>query len=229
MLRRLLKVLLKSPLRHVLFATQNAWTRWNDRRFNIETMHRNVGQGAVESLTDSELGHAGQPAAHNDAVEYGSVDYRNVQKTLDWLALTPDDVFVDIGCGKGRVLCLAARRNIKRAIGIELFDRLADASRANAERIAGRVSPVEVICGDATKADLSEGTVFFLYNPFGAETMIDVLANLKRSLDEKPRKIRICYFNPKQEHVYRQTPWLEPTGEFRTWGGTRVTFWRNRV
>ena len=32
--------------------------------------------------------------------------------------LAPGDVFVDVGCGKGRVVCCAARRPLRRVVGI---------------------------------------------------------------------------------------------------------------
>lgn len=223
----LLRFLLRSPLREALFKAQSAWIRLNDLWLGIETTHANVGQGAHESLSSTQVGVPGENPQHADAVEYGSVDHRNIRKSLDRLHLTPADVFVDIGCGKGRVVCLAARRPISLVVGIELFDRLCEVARQNAERVRGRRSPIEIHCADASAFDCSAGTVFYLFNPFGAQTMREVLANIHRSLQSHPRPIRICYFNPKQEHVFLECSWLKLTDSFHTWGGSRATFWKN--
>ena len=44
------------------------------------------------------------------------------------------DVFVDFGCGKGRVLFLAARYRFARIIGVELSERMAEQARRNLAR-----------------------------------------------------------------------------------------------
>jgi len=50
----------------------------------------------------------------------------------------PTDVFYDIGCGNGRVLCRVARNRIAKVVGIELSPRRAAEARANAETLRGR-------------------------------------------------------------------------------------------
>jgi hypothetical protein len=86
----------------------------------------------------------------------------------------------------GRILCVFARKNIRRCIGIELFEDLCEISRANALRLRGRRASIEVICTDAAVADLSEGTIYYMYNPFGPATLHGVLENIMRSLLQAP-------------------------------------------
>src|SRR5215218_10190886 len=50
------------------------------------------------------------------------------------LEVSRDDVFVDLGCGKGRVLYMAARRPFKRVIGIEWSERFSRIARVNLDR-----------------------------------------------------------------------------------------------
>ena len=50
---------------------------------------------------------------------YATVPYRAIFRILTFLSLKPSDVFVDLGCGKGRVVCCAATYDIAEAIGIE--------------------------------------------------------------------------------------------------------------
>jgi hypothetical protein len=43
-----------------------------------------------------------------------------------------------------------------------------------------------------------EATVLFFYNPFDGEVLSKVVANIRRSLAEAPRKITIVYVRPEK-------------------------------
>src|SRR5690349_17071346 len=63
-----------------------------------------------------------------DSYHAPTVSYSAIERLLDALELAPEDVFVDIGCGKGRVLLLAALRRVQLAIGIDASpDMIAEA------------------------------------------------------------------------------------------------------
>ena len=63
-------------------------------------------------------------------VDYDPIGYRTCRRALGMIDVDPaTDVFVDYGCGKGRVVVLAARRKFQRVIGVELSAELADAAR----------------------------------------------------------------------------------------------------
>ena len=91
-----------------------------------------------------------EKSVHGDIVYYEPLIYFNVRRMLRLLDLQTDDVRYDIGCGKGRILCVAARRRLKKVVGVELFEELCAAARANAARLRGRKTPIDVVCGDAT-------------------------------------------------------------------------------
>src|SRR5689334_19465270 len=80
----------------------------------------------------------------HDVGPYSTFAYSAINRILDELSLTPDDVFIDIGCGKGRVVCCAARRGIKQVIGVDIDEELCATARSNAEHLAGRHSPVQI-------------------------------------------------------------------------------------
>jgi SAM-dependent methyltransferase len=63
----------------------------------------------------------------------------------------PDDIFLDVGSGKGRVLVAASRYPFARVIGIEINDGLNRVARANLESAKSkrRCGDVEVITADA--------------------------------------------------------------------------------
>lgn len=152
---------------------------------------------------------------HADSVHYATMGYGLVGRILDHLQLRPDDVFVDIGCGRGRVLCCAARHPIEHVYGVDVQPQLCDAARANAERLRGRRAPITVRNDVAQDFDYAGATVLYMFDPFGADTLRLVLDKVRADTDGRAgggaRAIRIAYANPTHEHVLREQPWLEPT------------------
>ena len=71
------------------------------------------------------------------AVFYATIDYGDTRRVLRQLDLKLDDTFVDVGAGKGRVVCLAAKYLMWKAVGIECDPRLADIARTNVDRMRG--------------------------------------------------------------------------------------------
>ena len=82
-----------------------------------------------------------------------------------------EDVFVDLGCGLGKVTALARLISGARVKGIELQQDLI--SRAP------KLDGVEYFHGDARDAPLDEGTIFYLYNPFSGSVLAQVLSRLR--------------------------------------------------
>jgi SAM-dependent methyltransferase len=102
-------------------------------------------------------------------------------------------IFVDIGCGKGRALLLAARHPFARLVGVEFAEVLVDAARRNTETLG---VPVDLHCADATGFRFPPGPlVIYLYNPFGPAVM-DMVA---RHSAQAPGPVQVMYLNPFQE------------------------------
>jgi precorrin-6B methylase 2 len=167
-------------------------------------------------------------ARYSDNFHYATIGYLSVRKVLRVVKPGPQDVFCDIGSGMGRILCVVAREPVRKCVGVELLEPLCQIARRNAISLRGRKAPIQIVCGDATTVDLSEGTIYFMFNPFGGETLRDTLENIRCSLSQKPRAIRIAYYNSKYQSVLEALGWLVKVHEFDTFGGHRVTFWENR-
>ena len=166
-------------------------------------------------------------ARHGDNFAYASPDYWYVRKLVRVLQPTSEDVVYDLGCGKGRILCIVARRPVQKCVGIELLEPLCEVARMNARRLRGRRARVDIVRGDCATADLSDGTIYCMFNPFGRRTMEDTLANIRTSLARNPRSISIVYYNAVYEDLLERCGWLERYHQFSTRSGLRVTFWRN--
>jgi hypothetical protein len=152
-------------------------------------------------------GGTGNPSAEINA--YGFVAYHSWFRIFDHLELEASDVVVDLGAGKGRVVCAAASYPVKRVIGVEIDPHLADIARENAGGMRGRRAPVEIRTESATDFNYDEATVITLFHPFGSETMHRVLMALESSLARRPRTLRIAYCNPVLSPQLAAKPWLQ--------------------
>src|SRR4029453_3693274 len=101
-----------------------------------------------------------------------------------------------------------ARTSVRKCIGIEFAPELAAKAQANAASLRGRRAPIEVRIGDAAACDYSDGTIFWLNNPFGAATLSAVMGRIGESLQASPRRIQIAYIYPFHKQVLASLPWL---------------------
>jgi SAM-dependent methyltransferase len=122
-----------------------------------------------------------------EMVEYYKTPARVVFDLVDRFGVTAEDVFVDVGSGLGQAAILVNLLTGARARGIEIEPAYCAYARDCAARLGLR--DVEFITADAREADLSEGTVFFLYTPFRGNMMLEVLGRLRT--EGYSRRIRI--------------------------------------
>jgi len=218
----------KALLKNAISLVKPAWTWCNEFALGIQTEPEHQHYQIRGSERPWWRGETFRDAKYDDNCHYATIDYWNVRKIVRALKPGPEDVFYDIGSGMGRILCVMARRRLRRVVGVELSEPLCEIARRNALNLRGRKAPLEIVCGDATTADLAEGTIYFLFNPFGAETLRDTLENIRNSLSKKARPVRIVYYNAVHESVLETMSWLEKVRQFDSFGGQRVTFWRIR-
>jgi SAM-dependent methyltransferase len=169
---------------------------------------------------------------HGDAREYQGSHFVHFTRVLDHLKLTSDDVFVDLGCGKGRVLMYAAMKKPRKVVGVELVEEYVALARRNAGILSAELGvPIEVYNVDAATCTINDGTVYYLFNPFGEKTLRAVLENIRQSLASNPRRIRIAYYFPLHEPVLKDAGWLEKVQQIdgdTPLGSVPTAIWQNR-
>lgn len=137
-----------------------------------------------------------------DSAGYSSTAYVAMRALASAIRDSSKTVFVDIGCGDGRVVrFIAAKKRLKKVVGVEILPELATSACFKAS-LRGFQSPIEIVRADASIADLSEGTIYYFYNPFGALTMRKVLSNITLSLAEKTRRVFLVYFHPVHADLF---------------------------
>jgi SAM-dependent methyltransferase len=123
-----------------------------------------------------------------------------------------DFVFLDLGSGKGRTLLMASDYPFRRIVGVELLPALHHAAQENLGKYRSgsqKCFALESICADATEFSFpGEPMVVYLFNPFPEVGLWRMIANLERSLRERPRAVYVLYHNPLLEHVLSESAGL---------------------
>ena len=219
---------LKTRLKRMVDLLRPVWTECNEVALGIHTVPSPAATALANFKGSEWRGAITDKAKHRDNYAYAAPDYWYLRKVISILDPRPDDVVYDLGSGLGRFLCLVARARIRRCVGIELFEPLCREAEKNAASLRGRKTQIDVVCSDVAAADLSDGTIYFMFNPFGSDTMKEVFANIRDSLAVNPRPVRIAYYNSFHADVLRSCGWLEEYHRFHTRSGMAVTFWKNQ-
>jgi SAM-dependent methyltransferase len=184
-----------------------------DRLHGVET----AGMVSREGLT----GMSAELRQH--AGEYNPTDPALFRRIMKKAAVdTRDFTFVDLGCGKGRIVLAAAAYPFKAIIGVEADALLYKAAQRNLERSrqdeTGRL--VRVVHSDARTFALPEGNLFvFLYSPFRGPVFRKVAERLAAAAGDPQRAVLIAYSSDWE------TDALERTGRFIRVRMRRLQFW----
>jgi SAM-dependent methyltransferase len=150
--------------------------------------------------------------ARNYAIDYAGSQPSVLRSALAKLPTLDTYTFLDLGCGKGRPLLVASEFPFRDIIGVDLSSPLAQVARRNARIIANRFparTSVRVAVGDASNYPLPPGNlVIFLYNPFHAELIANVVAGVEAALASEARSIYVIYYNPIAGHCFDGSPQL---------------------
>lgn len=148
-------------------------------------------------------------------VYYQKTPGRIVLELVDRVGFTAEDVFYDLGSGLGQVPLLVHLLSGVTAKGVEFEPAYVRYS----ERIAAdlRIPGVTFVNADVRTADLSDGTVFFLYTPFTGKMLEEVLEKLRTLSERKP--IRIFTYGPCTLEISVMRGWVpenpEPPDAFK--------------
>jgi len=123
---------------------------------------------------------------------YQPTPVRHIVHMITANALSEADVLVDVGSGLGHVPMLASMLTGVQGLGIEVEAAYVASAQECAQSL--HLSRVRFIHEDARAADLSSGTVFYLYSPFTGSVLADVLEKLRKESTRRP--IRICTLGP---------------------------------
>ena len=130
---------------------------------------------------------------HNN--NYSKSPKKVLNRIFDSIDYSVPHSFMDMGCGKGYVMTLAAKRPFENVGGVEYTPELCDICRKNLDIL--KLDQVKVFNCDAKEFDgYGDYDIFYFCNPFD-ETILSVVA---RNIIEahKDKKCWIYYLNPHQ-------------------------------
>jgi hypothetical protein len=189
-----------------------------------------VRHSLTTALFDRRLGVDTEGVIHPEELGFSDDRYTryvptalgSLRRILPPREVDQDDVLLDLGSGKGRVVLQAALNYpFRRVYGVELSEQLHAVAERNLEAGRDRLRCQDVRLVNANALDFEipdDVTVVWLYNPFVGEVFEAVVAKLLASVDRAPRRVRVVYGNPIEEAA------LLRTGRFhqvRTVGGWR--------
>lgn len=143
--------------------------------------------------------------------QYQPTEPRIFREILDSLPFALDGLtFVDVGCGKGRTLLMAAEYPFQRIQGVELLDELTSIARSNVERYSSPTQKcfnIEAVTADARSyAFPPQRTLLYLFDPFPEAVLRTVLHNLKTSAR---CETYVIYHNLVHLELFREQAWLQ--------------------
>jgi SAM-dependent methyltransferase len=169
------------------------------RDLGVRTLERREGISTEGYVDTDELGFRD---GHRQA--YKPMGWFTLRRILKRHEVTPDDAFLDLGSGKGRLVFQAARHYpFRRVVGVELSESLNAIARANIERNRGRfrAGDVELVTADVVDYGVPDDvTVAAIFNSVTGPLFDRVVGEIEASLERRPRRFRVIYGNPTEEH-----------------------------
>lgn len=121
----------------------------------------------METLASVQLSDIGLSGPHR--CDYEPSGWLDIRRILRHGEIGPNDVFLDLGSGKGRAVLQAARFPFSRVIGVELSEDMTAIAQRNlaARRRQLRCRNVELITADVLHYPIPDDvSVVYLFNPF---------------------------------------------------------------
>ena len=166
-----------------------------EKKYKLETVK--INRLNFENIESENLIHASI---------YQASSYYLIEKAFDYLKEEKVNFgLVDFGCGKGRVLVVAAHYGFKEITGIDFSRSLVVEAEANIEKIAPLFPKTDfnIICDDAVNYKIEKNkNCFFFFNPFDEVIMLKVIKKILVSFKENPRKIFAIYINPVHKEIF---------------------------
>jgi SAM-dependent methyltransferase len=160
---------------------------------------------------------------------YEATRPRPLRRVLRELTFADDSVFVDLGCGKGRALIVAAEEGFTQVVGIDFYAEVCDIALRNIEiiRRSGLNFKAEITCADILDFEFAaEHDVFYLFNSFNDTLLEQVIDRIELSVAEFPRQVWLIYLYPDWRKV------IDDREQFslildRTYGGCEFLVYSN--
>src|SRR3990167_7623140 len=136
-----------------------------------------------------------------------STEYSVLEKLFSNISIAARDVIVDVGCGKGRVLAWLMHKKIpNKVIGVEVDPTVASETKKRMRHY----KQIEIVTGDISEEAFPlDGTIFYLFNPFGEFVMRKFIKKIENNLLGRRvlnNRFLIVYYNCAHLNVFEENP-----------------------
>lgn len=148
----------------------------------------------------------------SNATIYMPASYDLLEDIFTILPAKERNHFLDIGCGKGRALFVAANYGYKKNTGIDFSKKLCDAAVENTTVFQQRKpdATFEVINIDAVDYIIpADVDCIFMFNPFNELVMKRVVENIVKNISQYKRELYIVYANPLFKDLFIKKAFTE--------------------
>jgi SAM-dependent methyltransferase len=150
-----------------------------------------------------------------DATHYEPTPPADFDALLAAVPFGPErTTFLDLGCGMGRTLLLAAKRPFAQVAGVEISPALAEIARDNlkaADASDRRCRDIRIVTRDAKDAKLPAGDlVVYMYNPFRGAVMQTVVDRLAA---REGGRLAVVYHTPEERARFETSGAFEIVAE----------------
>ncbi|MEG0261218.1 MAG: class I SAM-dependent methyltransferase [Lysinibacillus sp.] len=144
---------------------------------------------------------------------YEPTPYAGLEQLFEQYTLPDNSVFVDMGCGKGRVPIYVHDKFGIQAVGIEMDAGFYMEAEQNKKRHVQKKHSGVAITFEHTIAERyaikPSDNIFFFFNPFSIKIFRTVVHNMWESYEKNMRDIHIILYYPPHEYLHfldRSTP-----------------------
>jgi len=138
-----------------------------------------------------------------DDHNYEVTSYFFLERLFKAFPFSEDDHIVDFGCGKGRVLFMAAHNSCRYISGIENHKGRYEILKTNIDKHQqkhGKEAEFNVHNIDARSAPIdSKANKFFFFEPFSLDIFKLLMQNIIQSIKDSPRDASIFLYLPHAE------------------------------
>lgn len=147
----------------------------------------------------------GRVDAHADEYyyPYEPTPYSVLEKLAESEYIPKEAVFVDYGCGKGRVGFFLNYALDCKVTGVECDAGVYWQARENlTSYVKGtKRDKVFFLLGKAEEFLISEANAFYFFNPFSVEILKGVMGRILDSYYDNPREMTLFFYYPNDEYV----------------------------
>ena len=185
-----------------------------DRRYGVDTAG-SVEADAIGITDEVQQQHAIRYVPIREPVLQHLLEHSLRDRAAESLS------FVDLGCGKGRALLIAARFPFRRVVGVEIGASHVQIARENVRRVIERgpllrCRDIQVAQASATDFDYPDSDLLvYMYRPFTGPVFRAALDRLAAFHAQTGREVCIALCCPNEEYLLERHPGFRKCGEFQ--------------